>query len=839
VTAPPATATQEPSVTELHFRAVGPQIDLISCPIEDVFYGGARGGMKSYGIILDFVAHADQYGRAARGIIFRRSYDELVEIERICHEVLGGVWRWKASGRTWTSPKGATLKLRYLDRDEDAARYQGHQHTRVYVDEAGAFANPRPIDLLFGTLRSPEGVPVGRRLTGNPGGPGHCLPPETDVLTRTGWCPIADVLVGQDVATLDDDEVLVFRPVEQLHHAHYRGPLLTVENATSTIRCTPNHHIARRTETKRSTGRTWHPISFVRADALSQVTHTIRAATHWVGVTLGEVELPRRVTVRRRRPQPLRVTGDDYAALAGWMVSEGWTLMRHRRHGSCGVEAAFGIAQCKPEGRAAIRALLTRIGFRFRENATGFVVASVEWCQHWRDEVGLGCRSKRIPSALRGASRDQLRRFWEAAMLGDGCDGVYYTISSQLADDMMDIGLKLGFAPRMTFRQRLDRAGLSYEIRFRDGRDGWVERRHVTYAPYDGPVYCLGIAGLHRFFVRQQGTIWLSGNSWLKQRYVDPSAPWKPFKYQPQPELQPDLWLTAVFIPATLEDNPFLMRKDPGYVARLAAAGGGELFRAWRYGHWDITGGAALEIVPAKHIVRPFPQDIPEYFRLFGAFDWGYAHWWVFAWFAVNEDGRVFCMDTIRGRRMRDPEIITDIKRRVPCWERLGEIVAGHDCWNVRNMDQDAPTTFERFADAGLYLRKASTDRIMGLRNFREYLAWKGTRPDGQDDDPRFVWVDTKGNRRAVAAIQAIVMNPDNPEDALKVDADRETGAGGDDDYDCTRYGLASRPLKAKAPWPEKRINVFAPEVLAYEADESRRDRAPKPNQRQVLPEGF
>lgn len=66
----------------------------------------------------------------------------------------------------------------------------------------------------------------------------------------------------------------------------------------------------------------------------------------------------------------------------------------------------------------------------------------------------------------------------------------------------------------------------------------------------------------------------------------------------------------------------------------------------------------------------------------------------------------------------------------------------------------------------------------MGLRNSREWLAWKGVGPQGEDDDPRFVWIDTKGNRRAVAAIQTMVVNPDNPEDALKVDADPQTGAG-------------------------------------------------------------
>ena len=51
--------------------------------------------------------------------------------------------------------------------------YQGHSYTRLYIEEAGNFPIPAPIFKLFATLRSGAGVPVGMRLTGNPGGPGH------------------------------------------------------------------------------------------------------------------------------------------------------------------------------------------------------------------------------------------------------------------------------------------------------------------------------------------------------------------------------------------------------------------------------------------------------------------------------------------------------------------------------------------------------------------------------------------------------------------------------------------------------------------------------------------
>jgi hypothetical protein len=63
--------------------------------------------------------------------------------------------------------------MRWLDRDEDAGRYQGHQYTWISIDEAGNWPSPSPIDKLRATLRSPYGIPCVLRLTANPGGVGQ------------------------------------------------------------------------------------------------------------------------------------------------------------------------------------------------------------------------------------------------------------------------------------------------------------------------------------------------------------------------------------------------------------------------------------------------------------------------------------------------------------------------------------------------------------------------------------------------------------------------------------------------------------------------------------------
>lgn len=152
----------------------GPQRALISCPVFEVFFGGARGGGKTDGVLGDFIRHASLYGKNAIGLMIRRQRTELIETierSRAIYSPLG--WTYHEQDKMWRAPDGARLRFAYLERDADAEAYQGHSYTRLYVEEIGNFPSDRPILKLMATLRSGAGVPVGFRATGNPGGPGH------------------------------------------------------------------------------------------------------------------------------------------------------------------------------------------------------------------------------------------------------------------------------------------------------------------------------------------------------------------------------------------------------------------------------------------------------------------------------------------------------------------------------------------------------------------------------------------------------------------------------------------------------------------------------------------
>lgn len=152
----------------------GPQTDLVRCPVFEVFYGGARGGGKTDGSIGDWISHSAKYGENAVGLFVRRKLTQLSEVIARTKQIFYKLdAKWNEQKKEWTMPNGARLRFAYLERDSDAENYQGHNYTRIYVEEATNFPFPDPIMKLKGALRSANKVPCGMRLTGNPGGPGH------------------------------------------------------------------------------------------------------------------------------------------------------------------------------------------------------------------------------------------------------------------------------------------------------------------------------------------------------------------------------------------------------------------------------------------------------------------------------------------------------------------------------------------------------------------------------------------------------------------------------------------------------------------------------------------
>lgn len=327
---------------------------------------------------------------------------------------------------------------------------------------------------------------------------------------------------------------------------------------------------------------------------------------------------------------------------------------------------------------------------------------------------------------------------------------------------------------------------------------------------------------------RTSGNPGYGGHSICKRRYVDPCGidgsrvHWERFTLADGREVA----LSRAYVPGTVFDNP-IYANDPLYLAQLHDRPERERQRLI-YGDWSAAGGAYLDELDlsARFLVPPF--EVPSNWVRAAGYDWGYAHPAVLVWGAFDFDGTLWVADTVWMHRKKDHEQAQQILRMAPQVANVVIRGGGDVLQKVQaRVEGVIPSTQERFKQAGLTLvpSPGTHDRAKNGTNLRDYVSWKGRGPDGEDALPRMRFMDTPGNRRLLEQCLAVVEDEDDPEYPEKMDADRETGEGGDDGFDALMNLAGVRPLTRREPWAGKEVDAFAPATLAYMAEQSKRGR--------------
>lgn len=154
----------------------GPQTDFLAASEQEVLYGGAAAGGKSYAMIADPVRNFNN--PHFKGLLLRRTTEELRELISVSKQLYPqanpGI-RFLEREKTWIAPSGATLWMSYLDADDDVMRYQGQSFSWVGLDELTQWNSPYAWNYMRSRLRttSNSGLDLYMRATTNPGGPGH------------------------------------------------------------------------------------------------------------------------------------------------------------------------------------------------------------------------------------------------------------------------------------------------------------------------------------------------------------------------------------------------------------------------------------------------------------------------------------------------------------------------------------------------------------------------------------------------------------------------------------------------------------------------------------------
>lgn len=147
----------------------GPQTTFLETEADIAIYGGAAGGGKSFGILLDFLRHYKNEDAGA--VCFRRT------MPQVKNE--GGLWDTSIelyskvnatpieSKSKWEFPSGARIKFSHLEYDKTVLNYQGSQIPVIYFDELTHFTE-KQFFYLLSRNRSTSGVNPYMRATTNP-----------------------------------------------------------------------------------------------------------------------------------------------------------------------------------------------------------------------------------------------------------------------------------------------------------------------------------------------------------------------------------------------------------------------------------------------------------------------------------------------------------------------------------------------------------------------------------------------------------------------------------------------------------------------------------------------
>ena len=161
----------------------GPQTSFLASSEREVFYGGARGGGKSYAMLVDPLRYCHKAQH--RALLIRRSMPELRDMithsQRLYSRAFKGA-KWREQEKEWRFPSGARIEFGYAENMTDVLRYQGQSYTWIGVDELPQYPTPDVYNFLRSSLRSVDpDIPVYMRATGNPGNIGSQWVKETFV----------------------------------------------------------------------------------------------------------------------------------------------------------------------------------------------------------------------------------------------------------------------------------------------------------------------------------------------------------------------------------------------------------------------------------------------------------------------------------------------------------------------------------------------------------------------------------------------------------------------------------------------------------------------------------
>lgn len=211
----------------------GPQYQFTATEADIAIYGGAAGGGKSYGLLIDPMRHYTN--KLFGGVIFRRTGVQVRNEGGLWDESMGLYSKFQGRPREatleWRFPTGMSMSFAHLEHEKDVLNWQGSQIPWLGFDELTHFSQTQ-FFYMISRNRSASGVKPKIRATCNPD-------PDSWVKTFIRWWldekgefPILERSGKLRWFIRRNDEIVWANTKEELHQQFGNGPEIIPKSVT-------------------------------------------------------------------------------------------------------------------------------------------------------------------------------------------------------------------------------------------------------------------------------------------------------------------------------------------------------------------------------------------------------------------------------------------------------------------------------------------------------------------------------------------------------------------------------------------------------------------------------
>lgn len=356
-------------------------------------------------------------------------------------------------------------------------------------------------------------------------GPTYCLSEDTEVLTKEhGWLTYDKVTEDDEILTFnkDTEEYEYQKPTNKFVYDYTGKDMIHFQTGKIDILVTPNHRmlVQEKSRNKEKEYNTWQ---VVEAKDIDGVDFRFRSVADWKGVS------PPEFVQIENKQIPINI----YLSFIGaWLVEGSLNIHPPKMN-----QVWLSQSQKNEESYKLYSSIMQdlssfyKVGNIQEDQVTNWYICDKSLANHLRDTFGQDPYDKHIPTWVKNLDKSSLRILYNAMFARDGYidtprlssedenqSRCYFTVSKQLADDVYEILMKLGYTP--VLKEPKGKSNVTYRIYYSDSelerfptletRQGFASITHVKYT--GSKVFCFEVPN-HFFVIRRNGFVSIQGNS--------------------------------------------------------------------------------------------------------------------------------------------------------------------------------------------------------------------------------------------------------------------------------------------------------------------------------------